>query len=185
MINLLPQEEKKKILTEYRFRLGIVAVFAVAALVLASLVLLAPSYFLAVSKYKSISVELAALESKQGQGVRDKDINTQINTINKKINMFLKGVAVDTTASSTMQVILSILRTKGDAIKIQGVTYDIGTGQGRFVVVGTALNRDGLSQFVESLKKEPTFAKVEIPISSYVKSSDIDFSIVVERGVKK
>lgn len=183
MINILPTEEKKKILVEYRLRLGVVAVFALAALVFSSLILLAPSYLLAISKYNSVSGELAMLESKQGHNSQEKDINTQISGINKKIDLFLKGGAGVTVAPS--QAILSILNIKGSAIKIQGFTYDATGKQERFIVTGVALDRDSLAQFIENLKKEPTFTKVDLPISSYVKSANIDFSIVIERGVKK
>lgn len=183
MINILPTEEKKKILTEYRLRVGVVSIFAVATLVLSSLVLLAPSYILAVSKYNSISEEFVVLESKKGQGTQEKDVSAQIGNINKKIDLFLKGAV--SANSYPSQVILNILNIKGSAIKIQGFTYDVTGGQGRFVITGSAADRDSLAHFVETLKKEPTFTKVEIPISSYVKSFNIDFSIVVERGVKK
>lgn len=183
MLNILSIAEKKKILVEYRFRLAVVSIFAVGALVLASLVLLAPSYLLAVAKYNGISAELARLEAKQGSTAQEKDINAQIININKKIDLFLKG-GVNAT-SSPSQIILNILNDKGNSIKIQGFTYDAGVGLGRFVVVGTAIDRDSLAQFVERLKKEPTFTKVDLPISSYVKSANIDFSIVIERGVKK
>lgn len=183
MINILPIEEKKKVITEYRFRLGVVAIFAVSTLVLSSLVLLAPAYLLAVSKYNSISSELAVLESKQGRGVQEKDVNMQTNSINKKIDLFLNGGV--SASSSPSQALLNILNIKGNTVKIQGFTYDANAGQGRFVVIGKAPDREVLARFVEELKKEPTFAKVDLPISSYVKSTNIDFSIVIERRAKK
>lgn len=183
MLNILSTTEKKKILVEYRFRLAVVFIFAVGALVLASLVLLAPSYLLAVTKYNSISAELARVEAKQGSAAQEKDTNLQIISINKKIDLFLKG-GVNAT-SSPSQMILNILNDKGTSIKIQGFTYDASVGLGRFVVIGSAIDRDSLAQFVERLKREPTFTKVDLPISSYVKSANIDFSIVIERGVKK
>lgn len=183
MINLIPKKEKKDVLMEYRLRLGVVATLAVASLVISNLILLAPSYFLAASKYNSISAQLAAIESKQGAVVQVKDANAYIKSINKKIDIFMqKGVAVP---ASPPQVILSILNIKGAEIKIQGFTYDGGVGQGRLVITGNAANRDSLAGFVEKLKSDPAFAKVDLPISSYVKSTNIDFSIVVERGVKK
>lgn len=181
MINILPPEEKKKIITEYRRRLVVVVVFAAAALVAASLVLLTPSYLLAVSKYNSVSKELSALESKQGLGAQEKDVNIRIKNINKQIDLYAKGGI----SSNPSQTILKIISLKGGDVKIQGFTYDASNGGGRVVVVGSAASRDSLAQFMETLKKEPTFAKVEMPISSYVKSTNIDFSIVIEREIKK
>lgn len=182
MLNIFPTEEKKKILVEYRLRLGVVSVFALGALVFSSLVLLAPSYLLAISKHNSISDELAVLESKQGRGGQEKEVGVQIREENKKIDLFLKGDTGGKLVPS--QVILNIIGIKGSAIKIQGFTYDASALQERLVVTGVAATREGLALFVETLKKDPTFTKVELPISSYVKSSNIDFSVVVERATK-
>jgi len=183
MINILPIQEKKKILTEYRLRLGVVAVFAIMTLVLSSFVLLIPSYLLAVSKYKGLSENFLTMEAKQGRVGQGDEIGAQISNINKKINLFLKGGA--RVESAPPQSILNILNMKGDRIKIHGFTYDATTGKGRMVVVGVSDDRDSLAQFIEVLKKEPTFTKVELPISSYVKSTNIDFSVVIEREIKK
>ena len=198
MLNIFPTEEKKKVLAEYRLRLGVVAVFALAALVLSSLALLVPSYLIAVSKYKGTSVELSSLELKQGRAGQEKEVGTQIREENKKIDIFLKGLKPDLQVRPTAegglgdtggrlippQTILNIINIKSDAIKIQGFTYDASAGSERLVVTGVASDRDGLAHFVETLKKDPIFTKVELPISSYVKSSNIDFSIVVERAGK-
>lgn len=198
MLNILPTEEKKKILVEYRLRLGVVSVFALGALVFSSLILLAPSYMLAVVKHNSISEELSALELKQSNAGQEKEVGVQIRDENKKIDLFLKGLKPDLQVRPTAdgglgdtggrlsppQAIMSILGIKGDAVKIQGFTYDASALQERFVVTGVAADREGLAHFVEILKKDPTFTKVELPISSYVKSSNIDFSIVVERATK-
>lgn len=183
MINIFPIEEKKKILAEYRLRLGGVVIFAFASLISASLVLLVPSYLLANLKHKTASSELSAIESKQGRRAQENDVNTEIKAVNSEINLFLKGTP---NASSTpSRTISKILDIKSKAIKIQGFTYDASVSQGRMIIVGNASNRDTLSQFIEALKMEPTFTNVELPISSYVKSTNIDFSVVIEQGVKK
>ncbi len=198
MLNIFPTEEKKKVLVEYRLRLGVVAVFALAALVLSSLALLVPSYLIAVSRYNGASVELSSLELRQGRAGQEKEVGTQIREENKKIDIFLKGLKPDLQVRPTAdgglgdasgrlsppQIILSIIGIKSSAIKIQGFTYDASAGSERLVVTGVASDRDGLAHFVETLKKDPTFTSVTLPISSYVKSTDIDFSVVVERVIK-
>lgn len=182
MLNIFPVEEKKKILAAYRLRLGVVAVFTVSALILSSSILLAPSYLLAVSKYNSVSRELLALELEQGSTEREKEVNIQIRDENKKIDLFLKGG--DDGWLSPSGVIWGIVGKKGDAIKIRGFMYEASANKERLVITGTADDREGMASFVGALKKEQTFTKVELPIQSYVKSSDIDFSVVVERIVK-
>ena len=183
MLNILSTEEKKKILTEYRLRLAVVSVFAVAALVFSSLVLLVPSYLLAVSKYNDTKNSLESLEGKDNRIDKEKSTNAQILAVNKKIDIFLKTNTANTLVPSV--VITKILSSKGDAIKITGITYSALLDQERIVVTGVALNRDKLAQFVDTLKKDKSFTSVDVPISSYVKSTNINFSAVIVRGTKK
>lgn len=182
MLNILPYEEKKKNLTEYRLRFSVVAVFAVAALVLASLVLLVPSYMLAVSKYNFVADELARLEQKQSDAGQEKEVDTQIKEVNKKISLFLGDEK--STRSTPSEVILGILTVKGPAVKVRSISYDVNLERERLVLSGKADDRDSLALFVETLKKDPSFSNVDLPIGSYVKSVNIDFSLVVERTIK-
>ncbi len=183
MLNILATAEKKKILDEYRLRLATVAIFALGMLVLASSVLLAPSYFLAVAKYNDAQGTLAILEGNDKLGGQEKDVNATVQALNKNIDLFLKVSTVGTLVPSV--VITKILDIKGGAIKVVGFTYDATPGQERIVVTGVARSRDALAQFIDTLKKDTMFTSVDIPISSYVKSSNIDFSAVIMRKTKK
>jgi len=179
MLNILPTAEKKKIITEYRLRLASMAIFAVAALVLVSLVLLIPSYILAVSKFDNISGQISQLESKQDLTGQEKGIDAQVRDVNKKVNLFLAGRGVDRL--SPPDIIARVIAMRGSTIKIQGFDYDVAGDQERLAISGVAADRDSLAQFVEVLKKDPTFTSVELPVSSYVKSVNISFSIMATR----
>lgn len=181
MLNILPLEEKKKILTEYRLRLGVIVVFAVAVLVGASMVLLVPSYLLAVAKHNLVAGDLARLEGAQSGVDTEGEVNAKIKEVNKKINVFLAEEKTPVRAVPT-ETIGKVLALKGPSIRIQSLLYDVSTGRLRVVVTGRADDRDSLARFVEILKKEPAFSKVDLPIGSYVKSTDIDFSIVLEEA---
>lgn len=178
MINLLPLEEKKKIRAEYRFRLATLVALATALLLLASLILLSPVYLLTLSKYQFASEKFIKLESEQGRTEQEKEINTQINEVNKKTALFLKedkGIAVFS------DIVMKIIETKGVAIKIQNIFFETSPGRERFVISGKADDRDNLASFVEYLKRDSFFTTVDIPISSYIKSEDIAFSVILER----
>ena len=179
MLNILPTTEKKKILTEYRLRLASMAFFAVAALILVSLVLLVPSYILAVTKFNSISSQITLQESKQDLTGQGKVIDVQVREVNKKINLFLLGRGV--YRLSPPDIIAKIIAMRGSTIKIQGFDYDAAGGQERLAISGVAADRDSLAQFVDVLKKDPTFTSIELPVSSYVKSTNISFSIMATR----
>jgi hypothetical protein len=82
-------------------------------------------------------------------------------------------------------VFQKIIELKTPKIKILGLTHDVALDRERFVVTGRSADRDGLALFVDTLKKDGLFDGVELPIASYVKSVDIEFSVTLERGGKK
>lgn len=182
MLNILPIEEKKKVLLEYRLRLAVVATFAVGAVAAASAVLLVPAYLLAISKHNASNEQLAALEKKYGDSAQEKELGAQIRDINTKILLLLSGDTTDKLTPS--QVVANIIGLKSSEIKISSFSYEMPANQERIVLTGTAKDRDSLAGYFETLKKDPTFTSVTMPISSYVKSENIDFSIVIERKNK-
>lgn len=182
MLNLLSTTEKKKVLVEYRLRLAVASVFAVGSLVTTSVILFAPAYLLAISKNTAAETQLAALEKKYGDSKQEKEIGAQIRDINTKILLLL---GTDTSARMLpTEIISKILNTKKTEIKIIAITYDANTSQERVVLTGTAKDRDSLADFIAELKKDTAFTGVTLPISSYVKSTNIDFSIVIDRKAK-
>lgn len=182
MINVFATKEKKKILNKYRIRLAIVSLIVADILLIANLVLFMSPYLLSVSKYNNLEKELVSLEEVYGGGVKEKDVSSQVVDINNKITLLLKASAE--TQLSPYQVMSDILRDKSHMIKIYGFTYDSVVNQERVVITGEALDRDSLSSFFEELKKDTRFTNVALPISSYVKSEDIEFSVVLERNTK-
>lgn len=179
MLNILGIEEKKKILIEYRLRLATVSIFAIATLSISSVVLFTPSYLLAVSKYNENELNLVTLEEKFGNSKQEKEMTAQIRDINGKISLLSSSGT--STRMLPSQAIVKILDVKGSEIKIQSFTYDATTNLERIGITGVATGRESMASFVDRLKKEPMFTSVVLPISSYVKSTDIDFYVVIER----
>lgn len=182
MVNILSQVEKKKVLLEYRLRLGVTVVFVLAFLVLANIVLLAPSYILVLTKYNFITEHVTKLEKAQGGAGQEKEINDKVKELNKKVDLFNGFGKANTEPPLT--TILGIIQTKDPDIKINSFLYDKTNDRERIVVSGRADTREGLATFLETIKKDPKYTKVDLPIGSYVKSTNIDFSIAIERSLK-
>ena len=179
MLNILPKEEKRGIITEYRLRVATVAMFLITAVVLASLVLLVPSYLLVNTKYDNITSKISAEQIRDGVDAQEKEVDAQVNDINKKIDFF-QGTS-GAAHLSIPEVIAKIIGMKGPAVKIVGFSYDATDRQERLVISGIAADRDELAAFAETLKGSNIFTAVDLPVSSYVKSSNIDFAIVATR----
>lgn len=182
MLNILQTDEKKKILIEYRIRLAVVSIFAIGSLTVASSALLVPAYILAISKHNASNEQLSALEKKYGDSSQEKELGSQIRDINTKILLLMSGDTTDKLTPS--QVVTSIINLRGSDIKISSLTYETNATQERVVITGTASDRDSLASFLGTLKEDPTFTSATMPISSYVKSENIGYSIVVERKTK-
>ncbi len=181
MQNLLPPSEKKKVIMEYRLRLAVVPIFSISILMVANLALLAPSYLLAVSKSTFMLVELSKLEEKEVNRIQERDVYAKIKEINKNIGLFLK--AGNSNKSVPSELVIKIISIKNLGIKITGFSYDATLDRERIVLSGRADDRESLAKFLEDLKKDKTFTKVELPISSFVKSLNIEFSLVLEKSL--
>ena len=179
MINILPIEEKKKNLTEYRLRLAVVSIFTITILLLVNLILLIPSYLMAVSKESTVARDFASQQAKQDIGGQEGNIDTQVGVVNKEIALFLSGG--NTNHLLPADTIKKIIGMKSPAIKILGFDYVANGPQEQLVISGVAADRDSLSNFVDTLKGASIFTGVDLPVSSYVKSTDITFSISATR----
>lgn len=185
MINLATPEAKKGILKEYWFRLFIVSIFAIAALVAASIVLLAPAIILTELKHGSV---VSALENLKKQNaavgeVRVKEIDATIKEINRKAVLVLKGTGGESLVPS--EVVALILEKKNSTIRIDSILFDVTADRERFVVSGNARTRGALAAYADTFKVDKTFTKVDLPISSFVKNTNIDFSLSLERAIAK
>lgn len=181
MANLLPAEEKKNVRTIYRLRLSAILVGAATFIAIANLALLAPSYLRAGTKEQvaedrvtQVSGVSADEQARAGEAVRE-----EARAFEKKTALFLR---TQTVARGTYpaRMISDIITLREPLVRIQSLSYDKTEIRERFVVAGISAGRDHLARFVDALKKDARFTKVEIPISSYVKTNDINFSIALE-----
>lgn len=182
MQNLLPFDEKKKLLKEYRIRLVVVITGVIGALVLASLILLIPAYFLTSAKNDFISELLTKLQHSQISEDQEKEIVTQTQSVNKMSKLFLDNASADRSVVSVsfMQIVDSVVPW----VNITGLSYEFSTEREKFIVKGNARDRESLAMYLEALKKQSNFTSVDMPISSYVKSTNIEFSIALTRDIK-
>lgn len=186
MLNILPIEEKKKNLKEYRLRLTVVALSLLSALALINVALLAPAYFSAFSKEAGARLEIQNFTGKSAaDAAREEDAaRLAVADVTKKLNLFL-GASTSTAARSIPSETLGkIFALKTPAIKISSAFYDATPDREQFIITGNSLDRDSLALFVDALKKDGAFTTVELPIRSYVKSTDIDFSMTLTRVLK-
>jgi Tfp pilus assembly protein PilN len=75
-------------------------------------------------------------------------------------------------------VINEIILNKMPDMKITQISYDSATKTGKTITLrGIAPSRERLLQFRKALEDDSAFKKVDLPISNFVKGSNISFSI--------
>ncbi len=177
MINLLPYIEKKRIRGLYRLRLAVAALTFLSISGAVLVILFAPSYILSNTKETFAQKQFDAHQGNETAAI-DADMSQSIDDINKKLQIFT-GLGKPFLVSDS--VIAPILRQKSQAIRIRQVAYTKSSdGKTPEVTLsGTADSREALLSFVDRLKTEQAFSKINLPVSNFVKGSDIDFSLQI------
>lgn len=173
MINLIPNEEKKKTARDFYLRL-ITLFFIMLGLSLAvTSTAILPSYFLSSIEKDFIN---SKLESQKNESVSLADQNTSavVGDLKNKLGLIEK---IEKNKSIFSQKIINeILLKKMPNIKITGIFYQNNSRSGKTInISGIAPNREGLLLFRRILEDNTAFSKVNLPISNFIKGSDIKF----------
>ena len=173
MINLTPNEEKKKMSKDFYFRLATIffTMFSVSLLV-ASVTIL-PSYFLSVVEKNSIDTKLE-LQKNESIPLPDQGTLAIIEDLKNKLNL-IENVPKNGAVFS-QKIINEVVLKKMPGIKITEISYQNDVVKGEIINInGVAPNREILLSFRRALEDDPAFSKVDLPISNFVKGSNIIF----------
>ncbi len=173
MINLLPEQEKKAMHSEYKFRLLAVALAGILILIILWIILLIPSFILAF--YRSSVAEstvkmTASAHTTDSTGFADAITSAKLTA---------SVLTPDTIVLPT--TIIDILeKHRTSANKILSISYSLNEkGVFSIAVKGIAKTRQSLMQFTTDLKQEAVIASVDLPISNFVKDVDIEFGFTI------
>jgi Tfp pilus assembly protein PilN len=175
MINLIPKEEKKKMLADFYRRFVVLLLLMASFSVFIASSAILPAYFFSFIKNSTASIKLNVQKGEQLPTPKEqslalaRDINTKLDLVeNAEKNKFLVSE----------KVINAILSKKTPNIKINQITYTNDTGKGKNVsITGIASSRETLLLFQQSLEDSSAFKDVNLPISSFVKGSNIQFGL--------
>ncbi len=173
MINLIPNQEKKKMVKGFYFRLAMLSLWMLCIPLLIALLVLLPSYFF--SNYKN-NLATKKLETQKAEQVPlfDQETTAIIQDINTKLKL-IEGVQKNNFLVSE-KVINSIFVKNISSIKITQISYEDDSINGKKIrISGTAPSREVLLAFRQSLENDKAFKGVDLPISNFVKGSNIQF----------
>ncbi len=173
--NLLTDERKKKYSKDLRSRFFSALSRSVFLVSVFSIVMLFPAYILARSKteeYKAKPYEESSVD------IADASVLERPEDIKSKLSFFrlLEG---NINFNSLVE---SVVSSKNDRVSITGFSYDIESRREGFSgvilsVSGIATNRQALIDFQKKLESTKKFEKVELPVSSLARESNLPFTI--------
>ena len=175
MINLIPNEDKKKMSKDFYFRLATIIFVMLSMSFLIGSIAILPSYFLSSAEESSVNLKL---ESQANESIILPDPNTLkvITDLKKKLTLIENTQKNKLTFSQ--KVINEIILKKIPNIKITEISYqnDPQTGE-KINVSGIAPSREVLLLFRRALEDDTAFSKVDLPISNFIQGSNIKFNL--------
>jgi hypothetical protein len=177
MINLIPNQEKKRMIKDFYFRLAVVILLAFSLVMAISSIVLLPAYFISSSK-KAFYGEILNAEKIKETDKINKEISDLVSRFDAKLSL-LESMPEDRFIVSD-RIVKEILSKKISNIKITRIFYeDLGVNKKTINIGGTASSRERLVLFRNALQSDPLFKNVELPISSFIKGSNIKFSLTL------
>ncbi|MFA6257190.1 MAG: hypothetical protein WCT29_02565 [Candidatus Paceibacterota bacterium] len=177
MINLIPNHEKKKKVRDFYFRFTAVLLAVLGFCGVAGIVSLSPAYFLSEIKKNIASTSLETQKNEPATN-EDKSLSTAVADLKKKLTI-VENSRKDRYEVSR-KVINEVTLRKMPDIKITHIIYERDTDTGPQVnVLGVAPSRERLLLFRRALEDAGTWKVVDLPISNFVKGSNIEFHLTL------
>jgi nitrate reductase NapAB chaperone NapD len=174
MLNLLPKDQKNKIVREYRIRFWVVTCSLFLAVEIISLVLLFPPYL-------TVQTRIDILNS-QSTDQKVQNLTTEISSLGdvvQQTNNYLDIFNSSSTPTGVVAALQNIVSVHDKTIRIGSFYYKANKGQQQIVIIGNANSRQSLLDFTKKLKNQPGVVSADLPVSDFAKSQDINFSINV------
>lgn len=177
MLHLLPEYQKKKVLTEYRLRLAVVFILMLAFAIVAFAIFLMPSYVYLYSAKSELVAKKHVLESiiAARSGIK----------VNQGTGDVGKSIAALKPMSGSLNPLLYIDQLTPASASIHVSGYFMATTPNNkvgIVITGTSDTREALSAYAAALNAK--FGGVKLPLSALAKQGNIpfDFKFEVEQS---
>lgn len=173
MLHFLLQNNKKKMALEYIFRVSIILLgfIVISSIILVTLLL--PPVFFTTYKNKTISGQLDTVKVTYAN--KDDDPALLIKKVNQ-MAMVLSDKNINGLPIS--DIIERIISLKNKNIKIINIKISEQADLSKKIeITGISNSRDDLMMFDKNLQGDGLFYNIDLPISSFIKNTDIDFTI--------
>lgn len=171
MLYLLTEEQKKKVLLEYRMRLSIVGLIALSAVGIIALVSIIPSQMLVSTHQKILALQKNSIEGGSTSNVDE--LTKKIADISNTAS-FLNPLSIEVSGP---YIFKHLEDEAGDMTIINKFQLNHFDENASVQISGISRNRESLVKFINNLKQDPLFSGATFPYSSLAKQDNLDFSL--------
>lgn len=173
MFLLVPQEQKKKLIKEYRLRLLFICLAVLCVLGSIGTLAFLPSYFFVHSEADELLLRSISIKGAINQK-SDKDLEKTLLDVKQSIALLSSQ---DRDVRGTLDIILD---AKPKGVFLTHFAYNYAPDEASTIKLnGVSSDRASLLQFSKNLKAVSEFKNVDLPIGNLAKNSEIDFNINV------
>ncbi len=172
MINLLPPSAFKATVREYRYRVLAVWLYLLGTATLIGTVTLVPPYLLVGAQINVLETSVTSASDKVAQY---DDAAKQLTETTDRAELLRSNAPANFTAyKETIEGLVEA------GVTVSALTFiRNGTSSVTVAVKGEASNRQTLAGFRDRLESDPSFARVDLPVSHLIKDADIPFSLQI------
>ena len=174
MINLLSTTAKKRLWNEYRSRLAVILLTAIAILEMLTVAIFFPSFYALHSTTLELSKNLE--ERKRVTPEANKAVSDEVRSLKNDLALLRQGTT--TTDILPSALLEDIIKVKPAGIALSSVTYQRAPGVVTIQFAGIAGTRDDILVFKTALDKNLLF-KVSRSNDYLIKKTNISFSITL------
>lgn len=177
MLHLLTEEHKKKVSTEYAYRVGVVVSCAVIVLSAVSFGFLYPTYAITHNGYAEALRQETDITAK----IAERQNDTSADSV-KGISTSIAALRMFNNETDPVNVVSRVINKKPRGVSIIHVSYqNAGGGKGSptLNIIGKSDTREHLVTFSQQVRSDTTFVSADVPLSAFAREKDIDFSMKV------
>ncbi|MEI6316488.1 MAG: hypothetical protein WCO65_02040 [bacterium] len=177
MSNLLPVQEKKHLKLLYKKRFAVIALRACMVLCLAASLCLLPSFIYSKNEENSLLVKKAMLD-RQATGELKQSLISAIADINTRLAVFNRQNFLSPITASFID---PILQSKTSSVSLTNMSYVVNPNSTIATVTlsGVSVSREAILMFASNLKSMPGVSNVDVPITNFIKESNMPFTITL------
>jgi hypothetical protein len=172
--NLLPSDRRHKLVREYYFRLVVVVIGLVIALIGVAAILLMPTYIYLLGTAGEKQTELAHVTATLASA-SDATLSARLAALSKDAAALI-ALSKKPSVSAALRSVLGVSRP---GVSISGFTYLPDPKAITAQLTGTAATRDALRSYQLALQNLPAISAATLPVSVYAKDTDISFTITL------